>query len=57
MALLHSGLFIESSLEACVRSNGCVAAYSLRDVKDFRSFGSGDWPDRIEASVTRLNID
>jgi polygalacturonase len=32
------------------------AAYSLRDVKDFRSFGSKDFADRTEPSVSRLDF-
>ena len=33
-----------------------TAAYSLRDVKEFRSFGSKDFADHGEASVSRLEI-
>jgi polygalacturonase len=39
-----------------LRAGRNTAAYSLRDVKDFRSFGSKDFADRTEASVTRLDI-
>jgi len=33
-----------------------TAAFSLRDVRDFRSFGSRDFPDRTEAISNRLNF-
>lgn len=33
-----------------------TAAYSLRDVRNFRTFGSRDYPDRAEAAVTRLDF-
>jgi polygalacturonase len=39
-----------------VKAGKNLAAYSLRDVKDFRSFGSRDFPDRTEAAVTRLSF-
>ena len=39
-----------------VKAGKDTTAYSLRDVKDFRSFGSKDFPDRIEASVSRLDF-
>lgn len=33
-----------------------TAAYSLRDVKNFRSFGSRDFPDRTEDAISRLDF-
>jgi polygalacturonase len=39
-----------------VKAGKNTAAFSLRDVTDFRSFGSPDFPDRTEASVRRLNF-
>jgi polygalacturonase len=39
-----------------VKAGKNLAAYALREVKDFRSFGSRDFPDRTEATVTRLSF-
>ncbi len=39
-----------------VKAGKGTAAYALRDVKDFRSFGSRDFPDRIEDSASRLDF-
>jgi len=39
-----------------VKAGKNTAAYSLRDVKDFRSFGSRDLPDKTEAAVTRSDF-
>ncbi len=39
-----------------VKAGRNTAAYSLRDVKDFRNFGSRDFPDRTEASVQRADF-
>jgi hypothetical protein len=39
-----------------VKAGKNTAAYSLRDVKDFRSFGSRDFPDRTEPAVSRLDF-
>ncbi len=39
-----------------VKAGGNTAAYSLHDVKNFRSFGSPDFADRKEDSVTRLDF-
>ena len=39
-----------------VKAGKNTAAYSLRDVKDFRSFGSKDFADRTEAVATRLDF-
>jgi polygalacturonase len=39
-----------------VKAGKNTAAYSLRDVRDFRSFGSRDFSDRKEATVSRLEF-
>lgn len=39
-----------------VKAGKNTVGYSLRDVKDFRNFGSMDFPDRTEANVSRLNL-
>jgi polygalacturonase len=39
-----------------VKAGKNIATYSLRDVKNFRSFGSSDLPDRTEDTVNRLEI-
>ena len=39
-----------------VKAGKHTAAYSLRDVKNFRSFGSRDFPDRIEDAVSQLEF-
>jgi polygalacturonase len=39
-----------------VKAGKNLAAFALRDVKDFRTFGSRDLPDRTESSVTRLTF-
>jgi polygalacturonase len=39
-----------------VKAGKNTAAYSLRDVKDFRSFGSRDFADRTEAAVSHLDF-
>jgi polygalacturonase len=39
-----------------VKAGKDTAAYSLRDVRDFRSFGSRDFPDRREDIVSRLEF-
>ena len=39
-----------------IRAGKNTAAYSLRDVKDFRSFGSRDFADRAEANIRRLDL-
>jgi polygalacturonase len=39
-----------------VKAGKGTAAYALRDVKDFRTFGSRDFPDRAEAAASRLNF-
>lgn len=39
-----------------VKAGRNTAAYSLRDVKDFRSFGSRDFKDRTEDAISRLDF-
>ncbi len=39
-----------------VKAGKHAAAYSLRDVKDFRSFGSPDFPDKTEVAISRLDF-
>jgi len=39
-----------------VKAGKNTAAYSLREVKGFRSFGSPDFPDRSEAAVSRVDF-
>jgi len=39
-----------------IKAGKQIAAYSLRDVTDFRSFGSRDFPDRTEERVDRLDF-
>jgi polygalacturonase len=39
-----------------VKIGRTAAAYSLRNVRDFRSFGSRDVPDREEPSIARLDF-
>jgi hypothetical protein len=39
-----------------IKAGRQTAGYSLRDVKDFRSFGSRDFPDRTEDVISRLEF-
>ena len=39
-----------------VKAGKNTAAYALRDVKDFRSFGSHDFPDRTEDNISSLEF-